>query len=136
MDAETKYKVRMDQIQKSLDFEAQIGRSFAPEFISNLADVAGDTLRLWLKNNNCPKEAVDLLDNVIILERDAINLRNHTLHDWDARGLTEEIGNISERIAQLGGVFQSKYLVSNPRENMITWQPAPPASPAVQPSQE
>jgi hypothetical protein len=123
MDAETKDKVIKDEIQKELDFEAQIGRSFAHEFISCLANVAGDTLREWLKKNNCPGEAVELLDNVIILERDAIYLENHTLGDWDARGLTQEVGNITERIAKLGGVFQSKFLISYPRESVIAWQP-------------
>lgn len=124
MDTKEIEEIKADVIKKDMEFEAQIGRSYAPEFVRNLADVAGNTLREWLKKNGCPEQAIDLLDNVIILERDTIHLENHNLSDWDARGLAQEIGNITERIAQLGGVFHDEYCVSRTRENMITWQPA------------
>jgi len=132
MDAEGSKEIRVEEAKKNMDFEAQIGRSFAPEFVSILASNAADTIREWMKKNNCPKQVIDLFDHVIMLERDTIHLENHDLSDWDATGLAQEIGNITELIAQLGGEFQNKYLVTNPRENVITWQPAPSASPALQ----
>lgn len=124
MDAEEIKAIKTEMIQRNLDFETILGRSFAPEFISILADNAENTLREWMKKNGCPEQAVYLLEEVIMLERYNILLENHhTLSDWDARGLIEEIGNITESIAQLGGTFTDGYLSTNPRENVITWQP-------------
>jgi hypothetical protein len=112
--------------QKLSDWvEVKLGRSYSAEFVSAIADQAGEILIEWLKANNAPQEVIDLADSTIILERCRANIENGNLSDWNACFLGQELPGITELIAQLGGTFASSDLVSSPREKVITWQPAP-----------
>jgi hypothetical protein len=131
MDAKLIDDIKISEIKKSMEFEAKLGKSYAPEFVTSLAINAGLTLETWLAKNGAPKEAVDLLYYVIILERAAANLEDSTISDMEALTLTEEIPTITRLIVQMGGVFSDPAGDTYERENVITWQP-----PVLQPSQE
>lgn len=121
MDAELNVK-EIEQ-RKELDYQAELGRSYAPEFISSIANQAVETLEAWLRANNAPSEVINLVDDVVVLERCARGLENGKLSDWDALSLIQELPLITERIARLGGSYCGGGSESFPRENVIIWQP-------------
>jgi hypothetical protein len=115
------YSMNREESQnKRLDDEAEQGRKFAPEFVGSLGDTANQTLRGYLKSNQAPKQVIDLLDDAIMLERVEQELRHDHLNDWDAGWLTESIPEITQRIAELGGIFHGGGSISISREP-IQW---------------
>ena len=104
--------------------DTTIERTYAPEFIGTLADNAEQTLHDWLEANGAPEQVTRLLSGAIMLERAAMQLENHTMNKSDLDELTENLGEYSQYIAELGGVFSSSVGETFPRKNIIKWQPA------------
>jgi len=132
-----KYKSESNKEVKSWpeylwEAEVEYGRSYAPEFVRSLANQALDTLIKWLRNNHAPEDVIDLTDQITILSRYDEYMKDGKLPEAYAVGLTQDIGKITESICHLGGTFCGGGCESNQRENLITWQPAPSASPALQ----
>jgi hypothetical protein len=95
--------------------KADLGRSYAPEFIDILAKQSYEILLEWMKKNHLPEEVIDLLDNIILLNNDLDEIKQGGLSDWSAAGLAEEIPHIIECISQLGGTFSYLDYESDPR---------------------
>ena len=127
-------EVKKAVIEAIIDYEVELGSQWSEEFIESLSIQANKTLIDWLKANNAPKEVVDMLEDVILLERCVSGFENQNLSDNLAMQLTQELPSITYHIVELGGVFCSGSSESHRRENVIAWQPAPSASPVVQPS--
>ena len=105
--------------------DTTIERTYAPEFIGTLADNAEHTLHDWLEANGAPEQVIHLVGAVAMLERCAMEIENHTLNKFDLEWLTENLGECSQDIAELGGVFSTPMLITIPRKNIIKWQPVP-----------
>ena len=121
--------VKREVIQSIMDYEVELGALWSKEFIGALSTQANKTLIDWLKANNAPKQVVDMLEDVILLERCVSGFENQNLSDNLAMQLTQELPSITYHIAELGGVFCGGGSESYRRENVITWQPARPAPP-------
>ena len=92
----------LKQIDASL---AEIGHTYHPDFIGSLNETAIATLTDWLKANNAPQEVLDMIEDVILLDRVALGLIHNQLGDWDASELPGLIGRVSTSIIRLGGSF-------------------------------
>lgn len=125
----TKENIWPEWVQKA---EASLGRGYAPEFIEVLADQGFEVLLNWLKVNHIPEEVVDLYQHIWMLKTYLEWSRNGELEDAGAQDLAQIIPPVTEIIAKLGGFFEYSGYYSNLRENVITLQPAPSASPALQ----
>jgi hypothetical protein len=100
-----------------------LGRGLAPEFVSTLGDHAYDALSNWLEANGVPQQIVDLAFDCIMLETCALGLEHGFISDNAASNLVDEIGPITQRIVDAGGVFHSHAGQTIPRENIIHWEP-------------
>jgi len=129
-------ELRKAVIEAITDYEVELWSLWSEEFIASLSIQANETLIDWLKANNAPKEVVDMLEDVILLERCVSGFENQNLSDNLAMQLTQELPSITYHIVELGGVFFSGSSESHRRENVITWQPSPSAPPAVQQDQK
>ncbi len=106
--------------------ESALGHEYAPEFIEILAKQGFEVLLDWMKINYIPEKVIDLFQDVWMLKMHLEDIQKGQLQDVSAQDLAQIIPQMTERIAQLGGTFEYSDYESEPRQNVITWQPGPP----------
>lgn len=94
-----------DYITRELEDQAEQGKRYPPEFVGNLAEMYNEAVTDWLKANNAPKEVIEAVDTLVMLERAYECLKAGKISDWDARWLYQEHINILATLAELGGDF-------------------------------
>lgn len=99
----------MTDIQEQIKYQrltlADIGRQYPPEFIGGLAEDAASTVRDWMNINNAPRELIELLSIVTVLDRYAAA---RALTDQEAAELPEFVAAATRLIATCGGCFYSE----------------------------
>jgi len=101
---------------------AVIGREIPAEFVEMLAASTQEALSTWLKANQVPELITDAIDDLVMLERAAKDLRSNHLSDWDASWLSERVARVTRTIADLGGKFEGGGSVW-PARDPIKWIP-------------
>ena len=105
----------------TIEHLVKIGSQYPVEFVNILASDAARTLRDWLDANGAPQEAIDLLDNAMLLRQYAGSLEAGELTDSEASFLAEIVPETTSLIARMGGVFRGREGGSFARENVVTW---------------
>ena len=101
---------------------ADIGRKYAPEFISGLSIDIHSALYDWLKNNSAPTEILHALEHDNMLKGYSGALNRGELSDMDAHELVLVVPEITELVMKLGGTLYCEAGESARRENVLTWQ--------------
>jgi hypothetical protein len=92
-------------IEQMLEPDAKRGRLYQPEYIANLVDQANEALSNYLEIHKAPKPVIDLLQNLIMLERCGSGLKHKDLSASDAAYLAQEMPAILNNISLLGDEF-------------------------------
>jgi len=93
----------------------EVIKQYAPEFISTIAETAWQTVFDWMQTNHVPEEVIRLADNSILLERFSNKAEYGKMSDVDLKEFTENLPEVTEFIARLGGTFIGPATVSIPR---------------------
>jgi hypothetical protein len=94
-----------DFVKQQMEDQAAQGKRYPPEFVGNLAEMYNEAVTEWLKANKIPKEVIEAVDNLVMLERVHAGLRAGNLSDWEARWMYQEHVNLLAELATLGGEF-------------------------------
>jgi hypothetical protein len=96
---------------------------FAPEWFSVMAEIGFMGLRDWLEQSKAPREAIDLLDDVVLLAQyqGELNVTGNLLSQESIDNLAQILLRMTESAARLGVTFQGPASNSSAREP-LAWR--------------
>jgi hypothetical protein len=100
-------------------------KQYAPEFITTVAETAESAVLDWMRANHVPDEVTQLAGDAFLLERFSTKAQygRGAMSDVDIKEFEENLPEVTEYIARLGGVFVGPETRSFSREDVLTWQP-------------
>ena len=91
---------------------------FAPEWFLAMVETGFFGLRDWLELSDAPREAIELLDEIVLLSQyqGELTASANMLSPDDIDNLLSAVSQMTENAARLGATFRSSMGNSQPRE--------------------
>jgi hypothetical protein len=103
--AETEFDIEF--LRKVHKFNAELCKTYPPQFLHFLADHASDLVETWMREHEAPEEIMDLGYNAKNLEQLARDMELNTASRVELEMGFEQIPETVNLIVKLGGKFTS-----------------------------